>query len=108
MKKYCFLFALAVTLSLAAVASATTKDNLVKFYQDYLALVSASDYVTVSRDQPETWESRFDTIAKNVGFEDAAAATSAGETAAGSDSDIAALRQSVADKILQQYKPYRE
>lgn len=85
----------------------TAKENVVKFYQDYLTLVSASDYVPTSRDRPEEWEGRFNAIAKSAGFEDAAAALAASD-AMGADSEIAALRQAVADKILLQYKPYRE
>ncbi|WP_428566471.1 MAG: hypothetical protein ACP59X_06315 [Solidesulfovibrio sp. DCME] len=101
------LAALAAWLLLAGPAVAATKANVVTFYQSYLELVSASDYVTVSRDQPEAWDAKFDAAAKAAGFEDAAAALAAGEEFA-SDSDVAALRQSVSDKILQQYKPYRE
>lgn len=87
--------------------AASTKDNLVTFYQEYLALVSASDYVTLSRDEPEAFDAKFDAIAKKAGFEDSAAALTAAESMS-SDSDITTLRQAVADKILQQYKPFRE
>ena len=70
-------------------------------------MVSASDYVEVSRDTPETWDAQFDAAAQAAGFEDSAAALAAGEALA-TDSDVAALRQSVADTINRQYKPYRE
>jgi|GEM_PF-1760511 len=100
--------ALAFGALFAAPAPAgTAKENVVKFYQEYLALVSAGDYVAVSRDQPETWDAGFDAAAREAGFEDAAAAL-AGAEPLGADSDVAALRQAVADKILLQYKPYRE
>ncbi len=107
MKKTLPAIAILAALALAAPGQAATRDSLVRFYKDYLTLVSASDYVTVSRDEPETWDSRFDAIARNAGFEDSAAAIAAGE-AMGADSEIAGLRQAVAEKILQQYKPYRE
>ncbi|MHC1789948.1 hypothetical protein [Solidesulfovibrio sp.] len=99
---------LAALLVLAAQPGAAgTKENLVAFYEGYLALVSASDYVTLSRDDPEEFDAKFDAIAQKAGFEDSAAALTAAESLA-SDSEITALRQSVADKILQQYKPFRE
>lgn len=97
----------ALLLCSATPGAAATKDNLVKFYQEYLTLVSASDYVTLSRDNPEAFDAKFDAIAKSAGFEDAADALAAAESH-GNDNDIAALKQSVNDKILQQYKPYRE
>ena len=87
--------------------AATVKDNVVKFYQDYLTLVSASDYVTLSRDDPDAFDAKFNAIAKTAGFEDSAAALTAAESLA-EDSDVAALKQSVTDKIMQQYKPFRE
>ena len=100
--------ALAALLLLAAQASAAaTKDSVVKFYQSYLTLVSASDFVTLSRDQPEAYDAKFDAIAKEAGFEDAAAALTAAESYA-EDSDVAALKLAVNDKILLQYKPFRE
>jgi len=100
--------ALAALLLIAAqTGAAATKDSVVKFYQNYLALVSASDFVTLSRDQPAAYDDKFDAVAKDAGFEDSAAALAAAETYAG-DSDVAALKQSVNDKILLQYKPYRE
>ena len=69
--------ALLLTLALAGPAAPqTNKAALVQFYQDYLTLVSSSDYVTTSRDQPEVWDERFDGIAKNAGFTDAADAMS--------------------------------
>lgn len=101
------LAALFLGLSSPAMAQ-TNKAALVQFYQDYLALVSSNDYVTTSRDQPEVWDERFDGIAKNAGFTDAADAMAAGEALAATDSDIASLRQAVAGKILQEYKPYQE
>jgi hypothetical protein len=94
-------------LTLTTFALAADKTNVVKFYQSYLTLVSASDYVSTSRDDPDGWQQKFDGIAQNVGFEDAADAMAAGE-AMGADSDVATLRQAVADKIVQQYQPYRE
>lgn len=97
----------ALLLITAQAGAATTKDNVVKFYQDYLTLVSASDYVTLSRDDPEAFDAKFNAIAKDAGFEDSAAALAAAESLGG-DSDITALKQSVTDKILQQYKPFRE
>jgi hypothetical protein len=101
--------ALLLVLALATPAAPqTNKAALVRFYQDYLTLVSSSDYVTTSRDQPEVWDERFDGIAKNAGFIDAADAMAAGEAMAATDSDIASLRQAVAGKILQEYKPYQE
>jgi hypothetical protein len=108
MKKIATLLAVLAVLSLAGTASALTdKEKLVQFYESYLALVSSADYVATSRDT-ETWEAKFDTIAKEAGFEDAAAAAAAGEAMSASDSDIASLRQAVAEKIVQQYKPYME
>lgn len=108
MKKRCLAVALAALLGLVGLAQAgTTKENLVKFYQDYLTLVSASDYVSVSRDHPDTWDAKFNAIAKDAGFEDSADALTASESMSG-DSDIAAMRKAVTDKILLQYKPYRE
>lgn len=102
------LAVLAAWLLLAGPAfAAASKANVVAFYQSYLDLVSASDYVTLSRDQPESWDAKFDAAARSAGFEDAAAALAAGEEYA-ADSDVSALRQAVTDKILQQYKPYRE
>jgi len=107
MKTRILLLCTCLLLGLGSLALATDKTNVLQFYQRYLVLVSASDYVTLSRDQPETWEQTFDGIAKQAGFEDAAAALAAGDGLA-ADSDIAALRQAVADKIVQQYQPYRE
>lgn len=102
------LAVLAAWLLLAGPAfAAASKANVVAFYQSYLDLVSASDYVTLSRDQPKTWDAKFDAAAQNAGFEDAAAALAAGDAYA-ADSDVAALRKAVADKILEQYKPYQE
>ncbi|EHJ49303.1 hypothetical protein DFW101_3304 [Solidesulfovibrio carbinoliphilus subsp. oakridgensis] len=98
---------LVLLLWAGTAGAATTKDNLVKFYQSYLALVSAGDYVATSRDQPDVWDAKFDAAARDAGFENAADALAASETMA-SDSDIAALRQTVTDKILLQYRPYRE
>lgn len=101
-------FALAAMLLCCTQSgAAATKDNVVKFYQSYLALVSSGDFVTLSRDQPEAYDAKFDAIAKEAGFEDSAAALAAAETYAG-DNDVAALKQAVNDKILLQYKPYRE
>jgi hypothetical protein len=108
MKKISWAAACLVLLLLAGTAqAATTKDNLVKFYQSYLTLVSASDYVATSRDQPDVWDAKFDAAARDAGFESAADALAASETMA-NDSDIAGLRQAVTDKILLQYRPYRE
>ena len=108
MKNRVATIALAALLLLAAQASAAaTKDSVVKFYQSYLTLVSASDFVTLSRDQPEAYDAKFDAIAKEAGFEDAAAALTAAESYA-EDSDVAALMLAVNDKILLQYKPFRE
>jgi hypothetical protein len=109
MKKLFLLLATCATLCLAGSALAQTVDKakLVQFYQNYLALVSSGDYVTTSRDDPEGWDTKFDNIAKDAGFEDAAAAVAAGDTMS-SDPDIATLRKAVSDKILQQYKPYQE
>jgi len=101
------LTAAALLLTLAVTAQATDKTSVVAFYQSYLTLVSANDFVTTSRDDPTGWEERFDAIAQQAGFEDSAAALAAGE-AMGADSDVANLRQAVADKIVQQYQPYRE
>jgi hypothetical protein len=106
------LLVIAVCLALiglsAPLGAQTSKTALVQFYQNYLALVSSNDYITTSRDQPEVWDDRFDAIAKDAGFTDAADAMAAGETMAATDSDIASLRQQVAGKILQEYKPYQE
>lgn len=103
------LLAVCLTLSLALpVPAQTNKAALVQFYQAYMTLVSASDYVTVSRDQPETWDQRFDAIAQSAGFANAADAVAAGEELAASDTEIADLRLAVANKILQQYAPYKE
>jgi|APHig6443717817_1056837.scaffolds.fasta_scaffold651935_1 hypothetical protein len=100
--------ALAALLLFASLAGAApTKDTVVKFYQGYLALVSASDYVTLSRDEPQAFDAKFNAIAKDAGFEDSAAALTAAESMA-EDKDVAALKQSVADTILQQYKPFQE
>ena len=108
MKKHTLLLAACAVLLVAGLVQAqTAKDNLIQFYQNYLSLVSAGNYVTLSRDEPDAWQTAFDGIAKNAGFEDAAAALAAGE-AMSADSDIASLRQAVADRIVQQYQPYRE
>ena len=108
MKKSCIALAVAIVLSLPVPCpAAATKASVVSFYNAYLALVSASDFVTLSRDQPEAYDAKFDAIAKEAGFEDAAAALAAAESFA-ADSDIAALKLAVNDKILLQYKPYRE
>lgn len=108
MKRFAPILAALLILGLAAPAFAQTeKDRLVRFYNAYLGLVSSSDYVATSRDTA-VWEHKFDAIAKEAGFEDAAAASAAGETASASDADIASLRQAVAAKIVQQYKPYQE
>ena len=108
MKNRVATIALAALLLLAVqVSAAATKDSVIKFYQSYLTLVSASDFVTLSRDQPEAYDTKFDAIAKDAGFEDAAAALTAADSFAG-DSDVAALKLTVNDKILLQYKPYRE
>lgn len=108
MKKLALLLAVLTVLGLAGSAAAQTdKDRLVQFYTAYLGLVSSSDYVATSRDT-ETWEAKFDAVAKAAGYEDAAAAAAAGEEMSASDSEIASLRQAVAEKILQQYKPYKE
>jgi hypothetical protein len=105
------LLAAALALALVALAApaaqAASKADVVSFYQKYLDLVSASDYVSLSRDAPEAWDAKFDAAARSAGFEDAAAALAAGEEYA-ADSDVAALRQSVTDTINKQYKPYRE
>ncbi len=98
---------LALTLLLPGAAEAAGKAEVVAFYQAYLSMVSASDYVALSRDQPDAWDAKFDAAAKNAGFEDSAAALAAGDAYA-ADAEVAALRQSVADKILEQYRPYRE
>lgn len=95
-----------VFLTVTAPALAADQGNVLQFYQSYLVLVSANDFVTLSRDEPEVWEAKFDGIAKDAGFEDAAAALAAGEDM--SDGAVAALRQAVAQKIVQQYEPYRE
>lgn len=109
MKKQLLAGIAALVLCLTAPALAqTNKAALVQFYEDYLSLVSSSDYVTTSRDAPEVWDERFDGIAKKAGFADAAEAMAAGEALAATDSDIANLRQAVAGKILQEYKPYQE
>jgi hypothetical protein len=109
MKRLSIACLAALLLGLAAPATAQTNNAaLVQFYQDYLALVSSSDYVTTSRDAPEVWDEHFDSIARNAGFTDAADAMAAGEAMAATDSDIASLRQAVAGKILQEYKPYQE
>lgn len=108
MKKFAPLLVALAILALAGPAAAQSeKDRLVQFYTAYLGLVSSSDYVATSRDT-ETWDSKFDAIAKEAGFEDAAAAAAAGEKMSASDTDVASLRQSVAEKIVQQYKPYLE
>lgn len=108
MKKLCLALTVATVLSLAHVClAAGTKGDIVNFYNAYLSLVSAGNYVTLSRDTPDAWDAKFDAIARDAGFEDAAEALAAGEAYA-ADSDVAALRQAVADKILQQYKPYKE
>ena len=96
-----------LVLTVSVCAQATDKTNVVAFYQAYLELVSASDFVTSSRDDPDGFGERFDAVAKQAGFEDAAAALAAGD-ALKTDSDVASLRQAVADKIVQQYQPYRE
>ena len=103
------LAAWALCLAVAAPtgAFAAGKPEVVAFYQAYMGMVSASDYVPLSRDQPKTWDAKFDAAAQNAGFEDAAAALAAGDAYA-ADSDVAALRKAVADKILEQYKPYQE
>jgi hypothetical protein len=109
MKKIACLLAILASLSLAGSALAQTDtEKLVQFYNAYLALVSSSDYVSTSRDQPDVWDAKFDAIAKDAGFEDAAAAAAAGAEMSASDTTIASLRQDVAAKILQQYKPYLE
>ncbi|MFP5257781.1 MAG: hypothetical protein ACLGQH_02040 [Acidobacteriota bacterium] len=97
----------ALLLCCAQPGAAATKDSVVKFYQSYLALVSSGDFVTLSRDQPEAYDAKFDAIAKDAGFEDSAAALAAAETYGG-DNDVASLKQAVNEKILLQYKPYRE
>jgi len=107
MKTRILLLTAWTVLTLSGLALATDKSSLVQFYQNYLSLVSASDYVTTSRDSPEVWGEKFDGIARDAGFEDAAAALAAGEGLS-ADSDIAALRQAVANEIIQQYQPYRE
>ena len=71
MKNRVATIALAALLLLAAQASAAaTKDSVVKFYQSYLSLVSASDFVTLSRDQPEAYDTKFDAIAKEAGIDE--------------------------------------
>ncbi|EFL50247.1 conserved hypothetical protein [Solidesulfovibrio fructosivorans JJ]] len=108
MKKISIALAAALVLTLAGLApAATTKANIVAFYNAYLALVSASDYVPLSRDTPEAYDAKFDAIARDAGFEDAAAALAASEDYA-DDAEVAALRKAVADKILEQYRPYKE
>lgn len=108
MRKLAPLLVLLAVLGLTGPASAlTTKEQLVQFYQNYLALVSADDYVSSSRNT-DVWEAKCNAIARQAGFEDAAAAKAAGDTLSASDSDINALRQAVAAKIDQQYQPYME
>jgi hypothetical protein len=96
-----------LALAVALPANAASKDAVVKFYQGYLELVSASNFVPLSRDTPEAYDAKFDEVAKAAGFESSADALAAAEAYA-ADSQVAALKQSVADMILQQYKPYRE
>ncbi|MFU2207599.1 hypothetical protein [Solidesulfovibrio sp. C21] len=108
MKKISIALAAAIVLTLAGLApAATTKASVVDFYNAYLALVSSSDYVSLSRDTPEAFDAKFDSLARDAGFEDAAAALAAGEDYA-ADAEVAALRKAVADKILEQYAPYKE
>ena len=96
-----------LVLACALPADAASKDDVVKFYQGYLELVSASNFVSLSRDTPEAYDTKFDDVAKAAGFDSSADALAAAEPYA-ADSQVAALKQSVADMILQQYKPYRE
>ncbi|QAZ66636.1 hypothetical protein [Solidesulfovibrio carbinolicus] len=96
-----------LALAAALPAHAASKDDVVKFYQGYLELVSASNFVTLSRDTPEAYDAKFDEVAKSAGFENSADALAVAEAYA-ADSQVAALKQSVADMILQQYRPYRE
>ena len=96
-----------LALAAALPADAASKDDVVKFYQGYLELVSASNFVPLSRDTPEAFDAAFDEVAKAAGFENSADALAAAESYA-SDSQVASLKQSVADMILQQYRPYRE
>ena len=111
MKKIACVLALLAGLSLSLAGPAlaqSQKDRLVQFYNAYLALVSSSDYVSTSRDEPEVWEAKFDAIAKQAGFDDAAAAMAAGADLSATDSDVASLRQAVTTEINQQYKPFQE
>ena len=96
-----------LALAAALPAHAASKDDVVKFYQGYLELVSASNFVTLSRDTPEAYDAKFDEVGKAAGFENSADALAAAEAYA-SDSQVASLKQAVADMILQQYRPYRE
>lgn len=96
-----------LALTAALPAHAASKDDVVKFYQGYLELVSASNFVTLSRDTPEAYDAKFDEVGKAAGFENSADALAAADAYA-ADSQVAALKQSVADMILQQYRPYRE
>lgn len=96
-----------LTLAAALPAAAASKDDMVKFYQGYLELVSANNFVALSRDTPEAYDAKFDEVAKAAGFENSADALAAAEAYA-SDSQVASLKLAVADMILQQYRPYRE
>ena len=99
---------LAVLVALSALpAAGAGKDSVVNFYKGYFALVSAAGFVELSRDTPEAFDAKFDAVARDAGFENSADALSVAEAFA-ADSEVAALKQSVADMILQQYKPYRE
>ena len=96
-----------LSLACALPAGAASKDSVVQFYQGYLELVSSSNFVSLSRDTPEAYDAKFDEVAKAAGFESSADALAAAESYA-ADSQVAALKQSVADMILQQYRPFRE
>ena len=107
MKAVSAVVLIVLALASALPAAAASKDNVVKFYQGYLELVSAGNFVELSRDTPEAYDAKFDEVAKAAGFESSADALAAAEAYA-ADSQVAALKQSVADMILQQYRPYRE